>query len=128
MAHCSNVLCSSASTGVIDTTGSESTALTIGADGLGLISYQVFTADRLQEVHCDDIECSTATSHIVGDDSQSAKPNITISTDGLGIISYEGIDTIGTDGLPLISYVSETDNLKVVHCASTLYVPYQRRR
>ena len=60
VAHCSNVNCSSAVITVIDTTAGsgDATNITIGADGLGLISHYRNNGDDLAVVHCANIFCS----------------------------------------------------------------------
>jgi hypothetical protein len=83
-----------------------SSALVIGADGLGLISYHDFSNHDLKVAHCDDTLCTSATL-------------ATLDSGG-----YVGVMTslaIGTDGLGLISYRDVTNNdLKVAHCTGVL--------
>jgi hypothetical protein len=90
------------------------TSITIGADGLGLISYYHSNKTALMVAHCSDINCTTAT----------------ITTlDSPGMVGGYTSITIGADGLGLISYQDGTnDDLKVVHCANTFCSPYFRRR
>ena len=59
VAHCSDVLCSTASLIVVDSDGDVgcSTSLTIGVDGMGLISYLDNTNGDLKVVHCNDPFC-----------------------------------------------------------------------
>ncbi len=80
-------------------------SLTIGADGLGLISYIACPANcNLKVAHCNDLACtsaSTSTLVSVGDGSGGLFTSIIIGTDGLGLISYRD-DT--------------NDDLKVAHC------------
>jgi preprotein translocase subunit Sec61beta len=78
------------------------TSITIGADGLGLISYHDITNDDLKVAHCNDAACSSAS----------------LSTlDSAGLVGYYTSITIGADGLGLISYWDMTNNdLKVAHC------------
>jgi preprotein translocase subunit Sec61beta len=89
----------------LDSTGrvGEFSAVAIGADGLGLISYFDNTNDDLKVAHCNDTACSSAT---------------TATIDSAGDVgSYTSI-AIGADGLGLISYLDITnDNLKVAHCS-----------
>lgn len=81
----------------------EYSSITIGVDGLGLISYYDSTSDDLKVAHCDNAACSSAS-------------RFSLDTDG-DVGKYTSI-TIGTeDGLGLISYYDDTnDNLKVAHC------------
>ena len=91
----------------LDTSGSvgDYTSVTIGADGLGLISYYDATNDDLKVAHCSNTACTAAT--------------IT-SLDTVGNVGYYPSVTIGADGLGLISYCDATnDDLKVAHCSNT---------
>ncbi len=94
---------------VLDSAGNVGSypAVTIGPDGLGLISYADSTNGDLKVAHCDNVACTVATLASLD------------STSGLGLSSPSV--TIGSDGLPLISYVEiviwPTDlHLKVAHC------------
>ena len=90
------------------------TSITIGADGLGLISYYDSTNGDLKVANCHNTECTSATTS-------------TIDADG-DVGQYTSI-TIGLDGLGLISYYDATNqNLKVAHCENTFCSPYFRRR
>jgi hypothetical protein len=105
VAHCNNINCSAATLTTIDSSAvnmGHSTSITIGTDGLGLISYMDQGGNRLRAAHCSDSTCSTATLSTL--DSSAAVGNytsITIGSDGLGLISY---------------YNSSTLDLKVAHC------------
>jgi hypothetical protein len=91
VAHCDNIACTSATTTTLDITGivGEYTSITIGADGLGLISYRDTTNDDLKVAHCDNLACTSATlSTIDSAGSVGAYNSITIGADGLGLISY----------------------------------------
>jgi predicted regulator of Ras-like GTPase activity (Roadblock/LC7/MglB family) len=80
------------------------TSITIGADGLPIISYAITSSGDLKVAHCDNAACSSAAITTLD------------STGGVG--RYTSI-TIGVDGLPIISYYDDTnDNLKVAHCAN----------
>jgi hypothetical protein len=116
VAHCSNQACSSATTATLDSAGSvgQVTSITVGADGLGLISYRDQTNGALKVAHCSNPACSSAT---------------TAAADSASDVSFGTSITIGADGLALISY-SDWGNkdLKVAHCSNILCVPYFRRR
>jgi hypothetical protein len=60
VAHCVDVACSSATLATLDSAGSvgEYTSITIGADGLGLISYYAVTGEDLKVAHCGNPACS----------------------------------------------------------------------
>jgi hypothetical protein len=98
----------------IDSTGNvgKYTSVTIGADGLGLISYYDETNDDLKVAHCSNMNCTSATTSTID------------STGNVG--SYTSI-TIGADGLGLISYYQYSRDpntgggwfLKVAHCSDT---------
>jgi preprotein translocase subunit Sec61beta len=167
IAHCSNTNCTTATiTQPNKSSGSdrEYASITIGADGLGLISYH-WEKTGLNVARCSDINCTTATITTVPNPfkTQVSSPpttnvgrysSITIGTDGLGLISYydDGFAdlrvahcsdtncttatittldstgdvgrftsiTIGADGLGLISYIDTTkDTVKVAHCSNT---------
>ena len=54
VAHCNDVACTNATLTYLDTTGSVgyNTSVTIGSDGLGLISYYDYTNKDLKVAHC----------------------------------------------------------------------------
>ncbi|MBT5476818.1 MAG: hypothetical protein HOK43_08170, partial [Chloroflexi bacterium] len=82
------------------------TSITIGADGLGLISYRDQTNKNLKVAHCDNAACTSATiSTLDSDGSVGTDTSITIGADGLGLISY---------------YDFTNTALKVAHCSNTM--------
>jgi hypothetical protein len=113
--HCANVACSSGTAGTIDSAVAfvgESTSITIGADGLGIISYRDGTNGDLKVFHCANLACN------------SGIANTLDGPDNVGI--YTSI-TIGADGLALISYYDYTnEDLKVFHCSNVTCAPYTR--
>jgi hypothetical protein len=95
------------STTTLDSEGNvgQFTSLTVGADGLGLISYYDATNRALKVAHCNDAACSAAST-------------ATLDATG-GVITGTAI-IIGTDGLGLISYYDAPHGcLKVAHCNDT---------
>jgi hypothetical protein len=106
--HCGNASCNSGNTiSTVDTnayTGYNSTSITIGADGLGLISYWDYDNLDLKVLHCSDLACTSSTS---------------TSVDTTGDVGgYNAIIT-GADGLGLVSYYDNTHgDLKVLHCGN----------
>src|SRR6185503_17871901 len=85
----------------LDTGVNGYTSITIGADGLGLISYYASTDLRI--AHCSNVACTAATT-ITAD-----------STNDVGL--YTSI-VVGTDGLGLVSeYDATNSDLRVAHCA-----------
>lgn len=89
------------------------TSITIGADGLGLISYYDVTNGDLKVLHCGNVACSSG--------------NITTTVDSAGNVGYFTSITIGADGLGLISYYdNNNDDLKVFRCSNLTCTPYTR--
>jgi preprotein translocase subunit Sec61beta len=158
--HCGNAACSSGNvSATVDSAGSvgEYTAITVGADGLGLISYSDNGTGWLKVLHCGDLTCGSHTTTWADFDELAFVGQytaITIGADGLGLISYYDVTnsvlrvlhcgnarcnsgntitkvdgtgsfgqhssvTIGADGLGLISYYDATNgDLKVLHCGN----------
>jgi hypothetical protein len=114
--HCSDIVCSNYTISVLESavTVNYQTSVTIGPDGLGLISYQDYTNADLKVAHCSNVVCTTAT---------------TTTIDSQDYVGDQSSIAIGVDGLALISYRdSTTGNMKVAHCGSPLCLPYQHRR
>lgn len=140
VAHCNDLQCSAADIYMIDNTAStvgKYSAITIGTDGLGLISYLDSSNSTLKAAHCNDIPCSSASTYHLTNGGVGS--SIILGPDGLGIISHvnsgqllvskcndvhcsyastmslEGPTgivwlteiTIGSDGLPLVLYTEE---------------------
>jgi len=105
VAHCSTITCTSATVTTLDAVGSDAfygeTSITVGADGLGLISYYDMAAGDLMVAHCSNVTCTSAA--ITTLDSDGSVPSIAIGADGLGLISYRA-------GAPA--------DLKVAHCSN----------
>lgn len=122
IAHCNDTACTSAELNTLDTvnmgTASPiSTAITIGADGLGLIVYYDEANGLLKAAHCTDLQCSSAAISTI-----KTIPPLT------GTMAVIGL-TIGVDGLPLVVYYDSTDtDLKIIHCANAFCAPYFGRR
>ena len=90
------------------------TSVTIGADGLGLISYRDVTNGDLKVAHCSNRACTSATH---------------TTLDSTGDVGQDTSVTIGADGLGLISYRDVTNgNLKVAHCSDPSCVPHHGLR
>jgi hypothetical protein len=117
VAHCSNVACFGATSIAIDTLTGQNSSITIGSDGLPVISYQG-ASNSLKVVHCGNVTCTSG---------PGTGTNIE-TVDSLGSSSRTSI-TIGSDGLPLIAYYDSTNNdLRVAHCSNPLCTPFHRRR
>jgi hypothetical protein len=106
VAHCENITCTSSTVNLVDGSVSQyhgiDSELTIGVDGLPIISYYVAPADDLLVAHCNDAACTSA---------------ITTTLDSAGNVGSNTSITIGNDGLPIISYRDhDTPALKVAHC------------
>jgi hypothetical protein len=93
VAHCNDVACTSATSTLIDDPLGEvgwSTHMTIGFDGLALISYYDIGNSRLKVAHCNDVACTTATITSLGPaHAQGQGTSIAIGSDGLARISYQ---------------------------------------
>jgi hypothetical protein len=88
--------------------------VTIGTDGLPLISYLGQSNGDLKIAHCIDTACSAAT-------------NVTL--DSAGTTGLHTALTIGADGFALIAYYDQSKgDLKVAHCTNTFCTPYFRQR
>jgi Collagen triple helix repeat (20 copies) len=102
VAHCSNLACTSATTATIVSSGTvadDYTSITVGTDGLGLVSY--VDNGNLRVAHCSNSACTSATSN-----------SIDATT-----VAYSSL-AIGADGLPLVSYFDNANSdLRVAHCA-----------
>lgn len=61
MAHCNDTACTTAATATLDSLGDVGfyTSITIGADGLGLISYRDNTNGDLKVAHCASPLCAS---------------------------------------------------------------------
>jgi hypothetical protein len=77
-------------------------SITVGEDGLGLISYYDATTHVLKVAHCTTADCSAVTSATIDSSAD--------------VGSYTSI-TIGPDGLGLIVYIDATNSqLRIAHC------------
>jgi hypothetical protein len=117
VAHCGNAACSAGNTITTVDSGGDvggDTSVTVGADGLPLISYYDTTNRNLKVAHCGNAACTSST---------------TTTVDSGGDVGRHTSVTVGVDGLGLISYYDATnDDLKVAHCSNRFCVPYHRPR
>ena len=116
VAKCGNGACSSGNTITsVDTGGNvvgQYSSITIGTDGLPVISYYDATNHDLKVAKCGDASCTPA----------SATLN-TVDPSAGDVGQYTSI-TIGTDGFPVISYYDGTNgNLKVAKCGDAACTP-----
>jgi len=103
--HCNDAFCSTSTSTPVDSTSANVgryPSITVGADGLGFVSYLDATNGNLKVAHCANLACSTSQTHTVVSSG-------TVADDQTSV-------TVGTDGLPLISYV-DNGNLRIAHCA-----------
>ena len=106
VAHCGDAACSTGNTTTtVDSGGDvgQYTSITIGTDGLPVISYYDSTNRSLKIAHCGDATCSTGNTLTTVDSTGNAGQFTSIS--------------IGGDGLPVISYYG-SNALKVAHCGN----------
>jgi hypothetical protein len=112
VAHCGDVACSTpcgvggTTCPVIDAGTAFFSSITIGSDGLPIISYQDITNSDLKVAHCADVACAASTAFTV---------------DSTGVMGAYPSITIGADQLPVVSYKDDSsDNLKVARCGDIL--------
>ncbi len=110
VAHCNDVACTGNNETITtvdnpaDFVG-EHTSITIGADGLPIISHRNISLGALRVTHCDDVACTG-----------NNETNTNVDNPANSVGQYTSI-TIGADGLPIISYHNESvGTLKVAHC------------
>lgn len=112
---CSNTTCSAATTTTLDGSGAylgRDTSITIGTDGLGLVTY-TDDANPVKVAHCSDIACSAATVSTLDPSNYFNYTSVTIGADGLGLVAYTDI---------------YNGSLRVAHCSNVLCSPSVRRR
>lgn len=108
--RCTKINCSGPpykTTNTVDSSGfvGKASSLTIGTDGLPVISYFDQTNETLKVAHCNDAPCSSATLTTVGPTG--------VDIDSTSI-------AIGVDGFPIIAfYDSRAGDLWTIHCANT---------
>src|SRR5207247_1116590 len=106
LALCPDLACTEATiTTTPDRAGNvgQYSSVTIGTDGLALISYYDATNGDLKVAHCSDSACTAATrTTLQSEDNVGQYSSVTIGTDGLGLISY---------------YDATSGDLKVAHCS-----------
>jgi hypothetical protein len=107
IAHCANVACTAYSLATVDSSGhvgDAQTSITVGSDGLGLVSYYDGNGGDLDVAHCSDVPCSSAT---------------VTPVDTTGDVGRSSSIATGADGLGLVSYLDSTNgHLKVAHCSN----------
>jgi hypothetical protein len=108
VAHCNNVACTSAGLSTLDSAVDVGffPSATIGADGLGLISYRDATNGDVKVAHCSNVACTSA-------------DNVT-TIDSAGDTGFDTSATIGVDGLGLIGYWTNAGPVKIARCNDRL--------
>ena len=105
VAHCEDLDCATSTVTTVDSDDDvgDELAITLGADGLPLISYYDATNGALKVAHCNNVACTDATTNTLDDAGDvGGWTSITIGADGLGLISYHDVGN---------------GDLKVAHCA-----------
>ena len=119
VAKCTDVDCTAPATiSIVETSGDvgSPSSITIGADGLPVISYHDATTGSLRVVHCGDASCTPAA-------------NVFTTLDLGPVVGTFNSITVGADGLPIVAYRDETNGaLKVAKCANVLCLPNWSRR
>lgn len=92
VARCVNIFCTGVTTRFHDDPswgvhGVWETAIAVGADGLGLISYYDAWALRVMTVHCADVACGSAFLDMV-QTIPAANPSVAVGADGLPVIAF----------------------------------------
>jgi hypothetical protein len=104
--HCNDAACSTKTSTTVDSSVADVgryPSVTIGSDGLGLISYVDASDGALRAAHCANLACSSSTT-------------ATIVPSGTVVQDYTSA-TVGLDGLGLIAYV-DNGQLRVAHCSN----------
>jgi len=108
--HCGNAACTNSNTSTtvddpINTVGAF-TAVTIGADGLPVISYFDVTARTLRVTHCGNLVCGAGSVSTTADDPGN-------------FVGYSTSIAVGGDGLPVIAHLDgDADALRVAKCGT----------
>jgi hypothetical protein len=105
VAHCQNTACTSAKRSTIVANPPYAGAypdITVGTDGLGLISYYEGSVGNLRVAHCADVACTRADVDTIVDRGGphglvGEHTSVAIGRDGLALISYRGSPSF-TDG------------------------------
>jgi uncharacterized repeat protein (TIGR01451 family) len=97
VAHCANVECSSATTSTIRDGIGVVGSLVVGADGRGLLAITLasdprFAGTGLLAAHCDNPECTAATSTTIVSGVLVSLAKMAIGPDGLPLIAYTTIN------------------------------------
>ena len=109
VAHCGNVTCTAGNTlTLVDpsgASGSATTSLAVGTDGLPVVSYADSIAGDVKIVHCGNVMCSAGNTLTTVDSTEDepVTSSVAVGADGLPILSYQGVPS---------------GDLKVAHCGN----------
>ena len=116
VAHCNTSTCNGSTVSTVDSTTTAVglyNSITIGGDGLPVISYLDVTNNSVHVAHCSNAECTTVLIY--------APINPTNDVTSTSI-------TAGADGLPVVTYTETTGQLSILKCASAFCTNYFSRR
>lgn len=102
--HCTNVLCTAATSTAIDTVDNvgQQPSIAIGSDGLAIISHFDAGNGDLRVTHCSNVVCTAAT---------------TTAVDTAGVVGIASSLAIGSDGRAVIAHANLTTlALRVTRC------------
>ncbi len=108
VAKCTLADCSTSTTEILDTPNNVGlySSLTIGIDGLPIVSYYDDSNDNLMIAKCGDATCTNASATIT-------------TVDSTGNVGSGNTITIGPDGFPIVAYMDETNGyIKVLKCST----------
>ncbi len=106
--HCTNVVCTAATSTAIDTAGNvgQQPAIAIGSDGLAIISHFDGGNGDLRVTHCSNVACTAAT---------------TTPVETAGVVGISSGIAIGGDGRAVISHTGQGGpGVRVTHCANVV--------
>ncbi len=106
--HCSNAVCTSATSITADATGfvGQTPSVAIGTDGLAFITHTDVGARALRSSSCRNVACTSATS-------------ATIDAPRGGLVGFDSAVTLGADRLFIVAHRDASlDTLRVTKCGS----------
>jgi len=129
VAHCNDLGCSTSASFQVDFVGGATSvghrsSITIGADGLGVMSYRYENEQSMRVAHCSNVDCSSSVHGTV-------LPTATFAP-GYTVGDWTAI-TLANDGLPLVATYAVNPNPALsapvlLHCSNAFCTDYFRRR
>jgi len=116
VAHCTTSTCNGSTVTTIDSTSAACgryNSITIGGDGLPVISYLDYTNNSVHVAHCSNAECTTALIYA------PINPSNDVTSTSI---------SAGADGLPILTYTESTGQLSILKCGSPFCTNYFSRR